>query len=66
MRIRIVYLSHQKEEKPLEDAKGETENKPIIDVTNPDTGDTIISTLVLGVTAVVGIVVFTKYKRKEN
>jgi len=56
-------VNNQPEDK-IED-KEQTESKPVVDVTNPDTGDTIVSALVLAVISTIGLIVVTKYKRKE-
>lgn len=56
-------------EEKIEDLKKEeqeqTQNKPIVDIKNPDTGDTIISALVLCGISLIGILVVSKHKRKE-
>lgn len=41
-------------------------NVPILDLINPDTGDTIISSIILGGIAIIGLVVISKYKRSTN
>ena len=55
-------------EEKIEDKKEEqeqTQNKPIVDIKNPDTGDTIILALVLCGISLIGILVVSKHKRKE-
>jgi len=54
------------ENKPVVEDKEESKKQEgKVDITNPDTGDTIISSLVLSALSLIGIIVITKHKRKK-
>lgn len=66
-----VYEIKKIETEIKEEVENKTESieekvEQIIDINNPDTGDTIISALLLGGMAIIGLILITKYKRNEN